>query len=78
MTLRGRHSSGWSVRACPAGGSILEVGCGYGVDAIHLALLGYRTKATDLSPTAIDRARARVEQAGAEVNFQVEDLYVFR
>ncbi len=63
---------------CPPDGSILEVGCGYGVDAIHLASLGYRVKATDLSPTAIARARATADQSGARVDFQVEDFYTYQ
>ena len=62
-------------KVCPPGGSILEVGCGRGADAIQLASLGYRIKATDLSATAIGRARSSAEQAGVKVDFQVEDFY---
>ncbi len=58
---------------CKPGGSILEVGCGYGSDAVHLAELGYRVTATDLSETAISRAQ---EMAGdADVDFRVEDFF---
>ena len=62
---------------CPQGGSILEVGYGYGVDAIHVASLGYRIKATDLSATAIRRARADAQLAGVQVDFQDEDFYTY-
>jgi SAM-dependent methyltransferase len=78
------NDSPWSPLArlvqevCPPGASILEVGCGHGVDAIHLAALGYRVKATDLSATAIGRARAAVHRAGVAVDFQVEDFYTSR
>ena len=60
---------------CPPGGSILEVGCGHGIDAIHLASLGYRVRATDLSITAIGRARTAAKRTGDVVDFQVEDFY---
>ena len=35
----------------PKGGSILEIGCGYGQEAIALATLGYHLTAVDLSST---------------------------
>jgi len=63
---------------CPPGASVLEVGCGYGVDAVYLASLGYRVKATDLSSTAIVEARSRAEQTGADLDFQAEDFYAQR
>ena len=61
--------------ACPKGGSILEVVCGYDADAIHLASLGYRVRATDLSATATGRARTAAAQTGVQVDFQEEDFY---
>ena len=60
---------------CSPGGSILEVGCGYGVDAIHMATLGYRVKAIDLSATAIERALTEAKVAGVQVDFQEADFY---
>ncbi|MFC6566303.1 class I SAM-dependent methyltransferase [Actinoplanes utahensis] len=50
----------------------LVVGCGPGRDAEHLAALGYRTTAFDISATAIDLARER--HPGTPVDYVVADL----
>jgi SAM-dependent methyltransferase len=50
----------------------LVVGCGPGRDAEHLATLGYRTTAFDISPTAIDLARERHPRS--PVDYTVADL----
>lgn len=60
---------------CPAGGTVLEIGCGLGIDAIHLTKLGYRVTAIDVSPTALERAIVNAEEAGAEIDFRVADFY---
>jgi SAM-dependent methyltransferase len=60
--------------ACFApGSSLLELGCGTGEDAIHLAKLGHRILATDASPQMVDRARRKTEAAGVadRIRFQV-------
>lgn len=44
-------------------GPILELGCGRGEDAQTLTRAGHRVVALDLSPEAIDAARARVPAA---------------
>lgn len=41
----------------PAGGRILEIGCGTGEDAIHMARLGYEVCATDDSERMLEMAR---------------------
>ncbi len=41
------------------GESILELNAGTGIDAAHLAQLGYRVHATDISPGMLSRARSR-------------------
>ncbi|MGX7829522.1 class I SAM-dependent methyltransferase [Actinokineospora sp. 24-640] len=51
-------------------GRALVVGCGYGHDAAHLAARGYRVTAFDLSPTAVDAARA----AYPHVDFHAADV----
>jgi SAM-dependent methyltransferase len=59
--------------ACFApGSSLLELGCGTGEDAIHLAQAGHRVLATDASPQMIDRARRKAEAAGVadRIRFQ--------
>lgn len=55
-----------------AGRSALVVGCGLGRDAEHVASLGYRTTAFDVSPTGIDSARARFPTSSVE--YVVADL----
>ncbi len=55
-------------------GRALELGCGLGANAIWLARQGWQVLAIDLSDVAIDRARKRAKDAGAEVEFQVADL----
>jgi SAM-dependent methyltransferase len=45
--------------ACPAGGDLLDVPCGYGRHAIPLARAGYRVTGVDLSPTLLAEARRR-------------------
>ncbi|MDI6105424.1 class I SAM-dependent methyltransferase [Actinoplanes sp. NEAU-A12] len=51
----------------------LVVGCGPGRDAEHLAALGYRTTAFDISATAIELARER--HPGSPVDYVVADLF---
>ena len=60
--------------ACFApGSSLLELGCGTGEDAIHLAASGHRVMATDASPRMIDCARRKAEAAGVadRIRFEV-------
>jgi ubiquinone/menaquinone biosynthesis C-methylase UbiE len=45
--------------ACPAGGDLLDVPCGYGRHAIPLARAGYNVAGVDRSPTLLDEARRR-------------------
>jgi SAM-dependent methyltransferase len=49
---------------------ILELGCGIGKDTAILVEAGFRVVAVDLSPRAIERARAAVPQA----EFHISDL----
>jgi SAM-dependent methyltransferase len=61
----------WRVleRELPAGGRLLDLGCGPGTDAVHLAGRGYRIVAMDWSPQMV--ARARDNAAAAQVDLQV-------
>jgi SAM-dependent methyltransferase len=52
---------------------VLVVGCGLGDDAEHLAQLGARVTAFDLSQTAIDWCHQRFP--ASQVNYQVVDLF---
>jgi len=53
-------------RAFPHGSRLLDLGCGTGIDAVHLAQQGYQVVATDWSPQMVERTRGRVADAGLE------------
>ena len=55
-----------------AAGRACVVGCGLGADAEFLAAHGWTTTGFDLSPTAIEQARAR--HPGSTVSYRVADL----
>ena len=55
---------------CPA----LELGCGTGSNAVWLAQRGFDVTAVDISPLAIERARARAAAGGADVRFLTADV----
>ena len=55
-----------------AGRTAITVGCGLGDDAEHLAALGFRTTAFDISPTAVETARER--HPGSQVGYTTADL----
>ncbi|MDZ5445372.1 methyltransferase domain-containing protein [Micromonospora sp. 4G57] len=55
-----------------AGRSAVVVGCGFGRGAEHLAGLGFRTVAFEISPTAVRAARAR--HPDSPVRYQTADL----
>src|SRR5262245_49062837 len=42
------------------GGRILDLGCGTGIDAAHLAHAGHQIHAIDLSPVMLQNARRRL------------------
>jgi SAM-dependent methyltransferase len=56
-----------------AGRSVLEVGCGAGVDLARFARGGARVTGVDISPSAIDLARANFGQQGLEADLRVAD-----
>jgi SAM-dependent methyltransferase len=51
-------------RRVPAGGKLLDLGCGTGIDAIHFGQQGYHVTAIDLSPNMVERTRRRAEADG--------------
>jgi SAM-dependent methyltransferase len=57
-----------------AGRRALDVGCGHGRDAIHLAKQGWDVTAVDLEERAIETARERAAGEGVEVNWIVGDV----
>ena len=55
-------------------GRALDVACGSGRNAIHLAANGYAVDAMDISGVALARARERAEAAGVAVDWIEADL----
>ena len=54
-------------------GDVLDVGCGTGENALHLASLGRRVLGIDGAPTVIERARAKAAARGLPAAFLVAD-----
>ena len=57
-----------------AGRRALDVGCGKGRDAIHLARRGWEVTAVDLEARAITQARERAAEARVDVRWIVGDV----
>ena len=53
------HGPGAELLEAPAGGRILDLGCGKGGNAAHLATLGMRAVGIDISPRQLAAARDR-------------------
>ena len=54
-------------------GDVLDVGCGFGDNAIYLAKNGHTVTGLDISPTALITAERRAKDAGIDVKFAVAD-----
>src|ERR1700759_3278708 len=54
-------------------GDVLDIGCGYGDNAIYLAKHGYVVTGLDISPTALETAERRAQDAAVGVRFAVAD-----
>lgn len=52
----------------------LELGCGTGTNAVFLSQRGFDVTAFDLSPLAIEQARARASRAGFKIRFEQGDV----
>ncbi len=52
---------------------ILDLGCGDGTVGIFLAGMGYRYLGVDVSEAAVERARQRSAEVGADAGFRVAD-----
>ncbi|MFJ2773815.1 class I SAM-dependent methyltransferase [Streptomyces sp. NPDC087300] len=56
-------------------GRALDIGCGPGRNALHLASLGFEVDAVDLSPAALAWAADRADEAGAGIRFHQGDIF---
>ena len=54
--------------------SILDVTCGIGTQALGLAAKGYSVTGSDLSPSAVARARTEAKARGLDIDFHVGDM----
>ena len=70
---RTQREAVWQVldRAFLPGLEMLDINCGTGADAVHMAGRGVRVHACDASSGMVDVARARVQQAEADVTLEV-------
>jgi SAM-dependent methyltransferase len=57
---------------------VVDLGCGSGINAVWLAQHGFAVTGIDLSPLAIEQARARAAATGVAVRFEEDDLLGLR
>ena len=54
--------------------SVLDMSCGIGTQSIGLAQLGYEVTASDLSPSAVERAQREASRRGLSIQCSVADM----
>src|SRR5438477_8632586 len=54
-------------------GPVLDAGCGTGENALHVASLGLAVLGVDVAETALAIARAKADDRGVDVEFEVAD-----
>ncbi len=72
--------SAYEVLVARFGGPVLDIGCGTGRVALHLARSGIDLLGIDTSETMLERARSRAHEAGgnaARINWQQVDIRAF-
>lgn len=52
----------------------LELGCGTGTNAVALAERGFEVTAVDVSPTALEVAKAKAEAANVSIEWRCDDV----
>lgn len=66
-----RRSLAWLDQAFGPGMHVLEVGCGTGTEAVHLARRGVEVTAIDISESMVRHAERRVRESGLEARVHV-------
>lgn len=56
-------------------GAVLDVGCGSGDNALHIASLGLPVLGVDVAETALSRARDKATERGIEAEFAIADAF---
>src|SRR5688572_11184041 len=56
-------------------GTVLDVGCGTGDNALHLTSLGLAVLGVDVAETALAIARTKADDRGLQVEFVAADAY---
>jgi cyclopropane fatty-acyl-phospholipid synthase-like methyltransferase len=56
-------------------GTVLDIGCGAGDNALHLASHGHKLHGIDLSAAAIARARDAAQRRGITADFQAVNIF---
>jgi SAM-dependent methyltransferase len=59
----------------PRNKAILDVGCGTGLIAAALALIGGKVTGIDISETSIEKAKRSAENLGLTIGFECQDLF---
>ncbi len=59
----------------PEGGRILDVGCGFGTQTLHLAEAGFNVHGIDIVDTAVRSARSDATRRNINVEFTVGDFF---
>jgi ubiquinone/menaquinone biosynthesis C-methylase UbiE len=67
-----RHLLPW-IRQMQPGRSVLEIGCGIGLDTYKMAQQGLNVTAVDLTDVAVNTARQRFEREGLKARFLTAD-----
>jgi cyclopropane fatty-acyl-phospholipid synthase-like methyltransferase len=59
-------------------GSVLDLGCGTGENALYLASLGHETWGVDSSPNAIAKAKKKAQERHLKAKFLIRDALELR
>lgn len=72
-----RHLEPW-IHAMQPGRSVLEIGCGVGMDSYRMARHGLRVTGIDLTDIAIETARSRFSREGLQGAFETGNAEALR